>query len=237
MGTMHSSLEDRFPGTSIAEGAQIGEGCRIDEGCEISAETVIKQGTALYKNVQITGKVQVDEWVVIRENVTLVGPLHIRQNSFIGQGSILGATREDGTLADKTLANKTLANKPTIIGEYCRIGKEVEILGGVQVGAFARVRAGSRVIGDVPQYGIASRAPAILERFCCPSCGGKLMVSANHGGAILVKCTHCNQAEINFNDREWAQSPKHVLLPGGALGAEVSTLGDDWRWLDEWEMR
>lgn len=227
MGTMHSSLEDRFPGTSIAEGAQIGEGCRMDEGCEISAEAVIKQGTALYKNVQVIGKVQVDEWVVIRENVTLVGPLHIRQNSFIGQGSILGATREE----------EATAIKPTVIGEYCRIGKEVEILGGVQVGAFARVRAGSRVIGDVPQYGIASRAPAILERFGCPSCGGKLRVSANHGGAILVKCTHCNQAEINFNDREWAQSPKHVLLSGGVLGAEVSTLGDDWRWLEEWEMR
>lgn len=228
MVTMTKALKEKFAGVLIANGAQIGGMCRIDAGCEISAESVIQQQVAICKNVQIIGAVKIDYGVVIRENVTLVGPLHICQNSFIGHDSILGATREE----------LVTAQKETVIGERCRIGKEVEILGGVQMGNYVRVRAGSRVMGDVPQYGVVSRSPAILERFGCPGCGGRLNISANHGGAIFVKCAHCDQGEIKFSTREWSDSPNHVLLPDGALGIEfVPTLGDDLRWLEDWETR
>lgn len=220
-------LEEKYPGTNISEGAQIGDFCRIDEGCEISAESVIKLKTALCKDVHIIGTVQIDPGVVIRENVTLVGPLHISQNVFIAHDTIIGATREE----DSNISALTE------IGEYCRIGKEVEIQGGVKIGSHARVRSGSHVIGDIPQFGLASRSPAILERFACPKCGGQFMILGGNSDIISVRCRNCNRGEMQFSSKNWSGMLNHILLPNGGLGAIVSTLGDNPLWLDEWEIR
>jgi len=228
------SNKERFPGSVIAldalieNGARIGEMCRIDSGCQISTDAVIEQNVALCQNVQILGDVKIELGSIIRENVTLVGPLHIGEGVYIGHDSIIGATRIDANLSENE----------TVIHESCRIGKQVEIIGGVTVGAFSRIRANAKVIGDVPQYGVVSRSPAILERFGCPNCGGKLIIKQRSESLLFLGCTACNQTEIKFSSTEWAQVPNHVLLPHNQQGKEfISTKGDDLRWLEEWEVR
>ena len=226
MSNINSKLMERYPGAGIAEGAQIAENCRVDEKCEISSEAVLKHSVVVCSNVHIIGKVLLDRSVMIRENVTLVGPLHIAENSIIGHDSIIGATREE----EKSI------NKETFIDKNCRIGKQVEIYGGVNIGPFARIRSGSRVIGDVPQFGLAGRSPAILERFACPDCGGVLYTKRKMSEILVMQCGQCTQVELRFTISELSQTPNHVLLPNWTLGIKVNTDGDDQRWLDDLEM-
>ena len=230
----NASNKERFPGSNVAlgalvmDGAVVGEMCRIDDGCQISANAVIDQNVVLCQNVQILGEVHIDNGCNIRENVTLVGPLHIGQGVYIGRDSIIGATREEADLAVKE----------TLIHENCRIGKAVEIIGGVNVGEFSRIRTNAKVIGDVPQYAIVSRSPAILERFGCPNCGGQLLIKQKAQDLLFLACTQCDQTEIKFSATEWVRIPNHVLLPENRQGEEyISTKGDDHRWLEEWEVR
>lgn len=219
-------LSKKFPGAKFESGAVIGERCRIDAGCEISAETKIQQNVALCSAVQIHGEVTIEMGAVIRENVTLVGPLIIKEHAFIGHDSVVGATREGESKF-----------QPTIVGAYVRIGKEVEIIGGVSIGDGARIRAKSKVIGDVPANGLASHSPAILEGYICPSCGRRLKANGTNPHLVHAVCPHCHQHPIIMNAKNWSELPRHVLLPNNQIGEMVSTLGDDPRWLDEWEIR
>jgi UDP-2-acetamido-3-amino-2,3-dideoxy-glucuronate N-acetyltransferase len=226
----NSKLKMWYPEAKIADGADIEFGCRIDEGCEISGEAVIKPSVVLCQNVTIIGKVWLDWSVMIRENTILVGPLCIKQGTTIGPDAVIGATREDESIADKE----------TFIHEHCRIGKQVEIIGGVSIGQHARVRAGSQVIGDVPNYGLVSHSPAYLERFACPKCGGFLRVRSVSQFVSDWQCQQCNhgsEGDLRFSKKMLASTPCHILLPNGALGKEVNIASDDQRWVDELEMR
>ncbi len=226
MSKLDTLLSERFPGAKIESGAVVAEFCRIDPGCEISAGTVIKQKVALCANVHTHGEVLIEIGAVIRENVTLVGPLHIKEDVFIGHDSIIGASREDEQNV-----------RETVVEANARIGKEVEIVGGVQIGEGARIRAKSTVIGDVPACGLASRSPAILERYICPTCGSNLRINGSHLPQIHVVCNRCHHPPIVMNADDWSKIPMHVLLPNHQIGEDVSILGDDPRWLDEWEIR
>ncbi len=99
------------------------------------------------------------------------------------------------------------------------------------------------MIGDVPRYGLASRSPAILERVACPICGGQFQMRGRVLEVVVTNCPQCSlgqyygQEDIRFSVNEFSMKPGHILLPNGAIGAEVSMAGDDLRWLDEWEMR
>ena len=227
MSLTFQQLKLLYPHALIDEGAQISEGCRIDEGCEISAEAVIQMKTAICKNTRIIGAVKIGVNVVLRENVTLIGPLVIEDDAFIGHDTVIGSAREDDAGEPGT----------TFIGKNSLIGKEVEILAGCQIGRFAKIRAGSRVMGDVPEYGLAGRSPAILERFACPQCGGILSVQSVMGKISEMKCQGCGQAALRLSRADLANTPGHVLLPHGGVGKPMSMLGDDLRWLGEWEIR
>jgi acetyltransferase-like isoleucine patch superfamily enzyme len=227
MSLTFQKLKLLYPHALIHEGAQIPEGCRIDEGCEISGEAVMRMKTAICKNTRITGAVEIGMNVVVRENVTLIGPLVIEDDVFIGHDTVIGSAREDDAGEPGT----------TLIGKNSLIGREAEILAGCQIGRFAKIRAGSRVMGDVPEYGLAGRSPAILERFACPQCGGILSVQSVMGKISEMKCQGCGQAALRMNRADLANTPGHVLLPHGGIGTKYSLLGDDLRWLGEWELR
>lgn len=226
MIALDEKLSKRFPGARIETGVVIGDSCRIDPGCEISEGTVLEQKVALCANVHIQGDVHIGIGCVIRENATLIGPLQIKEHSFIGPGSIIGAAKED-----------EINNHPTILGTQVRVGKAAVIIAGIHIGDGARIRARSKVIGDVPRNGLVNRSPAILEGYICPNCGNGLQIREAHPPVLHVICPSCHEPPIIMTMTDWADRPNHVLLPKNQLGEVVSTLGDDLRWLDEWEIR
>lgn len=220
-------LSTRYPAATIAEGARIQETCRVDPGAQISAEAVLDSAVVICKNVRIIGQVRLAHAVNIREDVTLVGPLQIGEGTFIARNARIGAAQ----------AAEDAPTRHTRIGEQCRIGVGAEILAGLQVGNHARVRAGSRLIGDLPPYGLASRDPAILERYACPHCGGPLRVFKAFREIVDTRCEHCHAGDFRFSKHRFASVLNRVLLPGDALGELVNTAGDDPRWIDDVELQ
>lgn len=222
-----SILSTRYPETTIAEGARIQETCRIDPGAQISAEAVLDSAVVICKNVHIIGQVHLAHAVNVRENVTLVGPLQVGEGTYIARNVKIGA---EPAVEDAPAGG-------TRIGEQSRIGVGAEILAGVQIGNHARVRAGSRLIGDLPSYGLAGRDPAILERYACPRCGGPLSVFKQFREIVDTRCIHCQADILRFSKHRFASVFNRVLLPGSAFGKAVNTAGDDPRWIDDVELR
>lgn len=216
----------RYPKAIIADGASVAETCRVDEGVQISAEAEVGHYTALCGNTKLIGKVRLGNNVVIREDVTLIGPLEIREGTFVARGATIGSNRPDEIPPDQE----------TLIEINCLIGKGAEIVGGVHLGERVRVRAGSHVIGDVPKYGIAARSPAILERYACPECGHGLYLKRATDAVRIMVCYSCQSAEYRFDTKPMMRKLYRVLLPNDSEGERVSILGDDLAWRNELEM-
>ena len=223
---MTHSYTTLYPGAQIAEGARIQESCRIDPGAQISAEAVLGSAVVICQNVQIRGAVRLARAVNVREHAILIGPLTIGAETYIAPETVIGAERADQSAAE---GQTTLLNN-------CLIGRGAQVAAGVHIGQFARVRAGSRVIGDVPSYAVAGRAPAILECYACPQCGRPLRVVRAFREIVDAHCDRCKADKYRFSKRSWGTSFNRVLLPGGALGETVNTTGDDPRWLDAVEL-
>ena len=219
-------LNPSYSQAKVTEGAIVDQTCRIDPGCEISPDAILKWYVTLCQNVTIIGKVTLDPYVNVRENVTLVGPLHIGERTYIAHDVVIGLLREENDLADQE----------TIIENYCRIGVGAEVIGGVHIGHHVLIRAGSKVIGDIPPYGLASRNPAILERYACPKCGGILRIYRNFREIVDTHCVNCGADGLRFSKRTYFSSLGRVLLPKDSFGETVSTQGDDYRWIDDKEL-
>ena len=219
-------LNPNYTKPKIAEGAIVHATCRIDSGCEISSEAILEDHVTLRQNVNIIGRVRLDHDVKVSENVTLVGPLHIGEGTIIAHDVLIGLLREENDLADQE----------TIIENYCRIGAGAEIIGGVHIRPHVLIRAGSKVIGDIPQYGLASRNPAILERYACPKCGGILRIYRGFRDIVDTQCVSCGANELRFPKRSYFSIIGRVLLPKNSYGETVSTQGDDYRWIDDKEL-
>ena len=224
--TYPTTLNPNIVQAKVAEGAIVHATSRIDPGCEISSETTLADHVTLCQNVTIIGRVTLEPNVNVRENVTLVGPLHIGEGTIIAHDVVIGLLREENDLADQE----------TIIENYCRIGAGAEIIGGVHIGRHALIRAGSKVIGDIPPYGLASRNPAILERYACPECGGILQIYRGFREIVDTRCVSCGADGLRFPKRSYWSSLGRVLLPKDSYGETVSTQGDDYRWIDDKEL-
>jgi acetyltransferase-like isoleucine patch superfamily enzyme len=224
--TYPTTLNPNIVQAKVAEGAIVHATSRIDPGCEISSETTLADHVTLCQNVTIIGRVTLEPNVNVRENVTLVGPLHIGEGTIIAHDAVIGLLREENDLADQE----------TIIENYCRIGAGAEIIGGVHIGRHALIRAGSKVIGDIPPYGLASRNPAILERYACPECGGILQIYRGFREIVDTRCVSCGADGLRFPKRSYWSSLGRVLLPKDSYGETVSTQGDDYRWIDDKEL-
>ena len=195
-----------YPGAVIAPGASIHETCRINRGALIGAEAILAPEVVIGKNVMIEGKVIIQRAVHIAENSALLGPVSIGEQALIGPGVIIG------------LVNAETDSRDTHIMEGCRVGRAVQILAGLHLGRHARIRAGSLVTGDVPHYGLAGQNPAVLERYACPKCGGRLVEIRAVFGAIDTYCEDCGAGEYRFPRLFWTDAFNRVLLPGYAFG-------------------
>lgn len=134
-------------------------------------------------------------------------------------------------------AERVPAGALTEIHEGAVIGKNAEILGGVSIGQFARIRAKSRVIGDVPPWAVVSRSPAIMEGYICSECS-ELMhpIGLPDGAAMRLHCGRCATPALLVSQAE-TKKIGHVLFPNGACGPLVNMAGDDFRWQQDWEVR
>jgi len=222
-----TQLMQKNPKTRIEKGAIIPTSCQIASGCEVSAQSYLMESVILEKNVRLVGPVFLHFRTVIRQNSVLVAPLEVMDETVISANSKVGLSMAEG--------NELVS--PTRIGKQSRIGYNVEILGGIVLGDYCKIRAHSRVIGDVPAYGLVGGDPAVLENYICPICLELLSPLGIKGQVFDFGCPICGETKIRILRGSGSSRPGYVLLPNGKHGTPVSLTGYDPRWFDDLEMR
>jgi acetyltransferase-like isoleucine patch superfamily enzyme len=135
---------------NIQQGAVIGERCNICDGCYIEGGAVIGNHVTIKNGVEIFDGVSIEDDVFLGAHVTFINDLYPRSN------------RQDSWTMEKTLVKKGAT-----------IGANATILGGVTIGEYALVGAGTVVTKSVPAYNIVVGNPARLCGYAC-RCGRKL---------------------------------------------------------------
>jgi UDP-2-acetamido-3-amino-2,3-dideoxy-glucuronate N-acetyltransferase len=130
------------PNTIVWQYAIILERAVIGSNCNINCHTFIENDVIIGDNVTIKSGVYLWDGIVINENV-FVGPNVTFTN-------------------DKYPRSKMYPKEfqRTIIGRNASIGAGSIILGGINIGAFALVGAGSVVTKDIPDFALVIGNPA-----------------------------------------------------------------------------
>jgi len=127
----------------------------IGKNCNINALTLIENDVVIGDNVTIKSGVQVWDGLRIRDNV-FIGPNVTFTNDFLPRSKVRPAEF-----------------LKTYISNNASIGANATIIGGVSIGKFAMIGAGSMVTKDVPTNALVYGNPAKLKGYVC-ECGMKL---------------------------------------------------------------
>lgn len=166
----------------------------IGAGTTIWQFSVVLPGAQIGKNCNVNALTLIENDVIIRDNVTvksgvqLWDGLRVADNVFIGPNVTF---TNDPSPRSKRRPEKFLQ---TCIEHNASIGANATILGGITIGAYAMIGAGSVVTKDVPEYALVYGSPAKQHGFVC-ECGAKLseLICNNcgdryqHDGHTLIK--------------------------------------------------
>jgi UDP-2-acetamido-3-amino-2,3-dideoxy-glucuronate N-acetyltransferase len=129
-------------GCEIGDGVRIGtfveiqKGVKVGNRCKISSHTFICEGVTL------------EDEVFIGHNVTFINDHFPRATNAEG-----GLQTEADWVCDRTLVKRGAS-----------VGSSVTLLGGITVGEYAMIGAGSVVTKDVPAYAVVAGNPARILR-------------------------------------------------------------------------
>jgi UDP-2-acetamido-3-amino-2,3-dideoxy-glucuronate N-acetyltransferase len=143
-------------GSTIWQFSVVLAGAKIGENCNINALTLIENDVVIGNNVTVKSGVQLWDGLSVGDNV-FIGPNVTFTNDF--------------TPRSKQRPVEFLKTK---IHKNASIGANATIIGGITIGAYALIGAGSVVTKDVPAYGLVYGNPAKLQGYVC-ECGAKLI--------------------------------------------------------------
>ncbi len=166
-----------FHSTAEIQSKNIGEGTTIWQFCVILEKAVIGKNCNINFNVFIENDVIIGDNVTIKSGVQIWDGLRIRNNVFIGPNVTF--------INDLIPRSKKYTNKfiETVINEGASIGANSTIMGGIKIGKYAMIGAGSMVTKNIPNYTLWYGNPASHMANVC-KCGSKL----DH----QLKCTACD---------------------------------------------
>jgi acetyltransferase-like isoleucine patch superfamily enzyme len=129
-------------GTQIWQYSVVLEGAEIGENCNLNCHTFIEND------------VKIGNYVTLKCGVFLWNGTIIEDNVFIGPNVTF--------TNDKYPRSKKYLEKPQkiVIRNNASIGANSTILGGVEIGAYALIAAGSLVTRSVPAYALVKGSPA-----------------------------------------------------------------------------
>jgi len=155
---------------------------------QIGADTVIWQfsivlsGAKIGKSCNINALTLIENDVIIGDNVTVKSGVQIWDGLRVGDNVFIGPNvtfTNDCTPRSKQRPDKFLK---TVVENNASIGANSTILGGLCIGAYSLVGAGSVVTKNIPAYGLVYGNPAQVKGYVC-ECGTKL----NN-----LVCAHCD---------------------------------------------
>ena len=140
--------------TNIWQFCVVLKGARIGNNCNVNAQVFIENDVIIEDNVTVKSGVQVWDGIILR------------RNSFIGPNVTF---TNDFTPRSKQYPSEFLK---TIVDEYATIGANSTILGGITIGKYSMIGAGSVVTKNVGKHELWYGNPAKFCAYVC-KCGQK----------------------------------------------------------------
>lgn len=153
--------------TSEVQTNNIGEGTTIWQFVVILKNAIIGKNCNINFNVFIENDVVLGNNVTVKSGVQLWDGLRIDDNVFIGPNVTF---TNDFLPRSKQYPDKFFK---TIIKEGASIGANSTVIGGITIGRYAMIGAGSVVTKDIPEYTLWFGNPAKMKGYVC-KCGNKL---------------------------------------------------------------
>ena len=141
-------------GTNIWQFCVVLEGAKIGKNCNINANVLVENDVIVGDNVTIKSGVQIWDGITLEDNV-FVGPNVTFTNDF--------------TPRSKRYPTQFLK---TLVQRHASIGANSTILGGITIGAYSMIGAGSVVTKDVGMQELWYGNPAAHKGYVC-KCGQK----------------------------------------------------------------
>ncbi len=142
-------------GTSVWQFCVILPGARIGKNCNINCHVFIENDVIIGDNVTIKSGVQLWDGLRVEDNV-FIGPNVTFTNDLIPRS--------------KQYPDQFLK---TTIKVGASIGANATIIGGIAIGRYALIGAGSVVTKNIPDYSLWFGNPAQFKGYIC-RCGSKL---------------------------------------------------------------
>ena len=155
----------------------------IGEGTTIWQYTVILKDAVIGKNCNINFNVFIENDVIVGDNVTVKSGVQLWDGLRIGNHVFIGPNvtfTNDLFPRSKQYPEKF---QLTNIQDGASIGANSTIIGGIFIGKFAMIGAGSVVTKNIPAYTLWYGNPAVFKANIC-KCGNKL-----DGKLICAKCS------------------------------------------------
>jgi acetyltransferase-like isoleucine patch superfamily enzyme len=170
--------------TAEVQTTHIGEETTIWQYCVILKKAIIGNNCNINFNVFIENDVIIGNNVTVKSGVQLWNGLRIGNNVFIGPNVTF---TNDFLPRSKQYPDKFLK---TIIEEGASIGANSTIIGGITIGKYAMLGAGSVVTKNIPDYTLWYGNPARFKEYIC-RCGNK-----------LDKNLHCPSCRLEYKSIE-----------------------------------
>lgn len=162
----------------------IGENTRIWQYCVVLENAIIGKNCNLNFNVFVENDVIIGDHVTIKSGVQIWDGTRIEDNVFISPNVTF---TNDLTPRSKQYPNKFLK---TTVKKGASIGANATVIGGITIGKFAMIGAGSVVTKNIPDYTLWYGNPAVFKANIC-RCGTKL--------DNQLKCNNCGKTYASTN--------------------------------------
>ena len=144
----------------------IGDGTRIWQFCVVMKDAKIGRNCNINAQVLIENNVIIGNNVTVKSGVQIWDGLRVKDNVFIGPNVTF---TNDFTPRSKKYPKKFLE---TNIEKGASIGANATIIGGIKIGAYSMIGAGSVVTKDIESNELWYGNPARLQGYVC-NCGNK----------------------------------------------------------------
>ena len=164
-------------------------------GCEVGDDSKIGTFVEVQKGARIGRRCKVSSHTFICEGVTIEDDVFIGHNVTFINDHFPRATNGNGALQSE----EDWVCLRTVVKNGASIGSAATLLGGVTVGEYAMIGAGSVVSRDVPPYAVVAGNPARVLRFLRASNGVKPDSTAEDGGGLALLEGYEDQPDVAFN--------------------------------------